>query len=58
MTLFNLKLKNFNTFNLSLELNSVTHARASADYAYNFLQWQIGVSSMWAWAIGLAPLKG
>lgn len=42
---------------LSLELDSVTHARGSADYAYNFIQWGIGVSSMWAWAIGLAPLK-
>ena len=26
----------------SLELNTVSHARASADYAYNFVQWQIG----------------
>ena len=35
----------------------VTHARASADYAYNFIQWQIGFSSMLAEALGLAPLK-
>ena len=29
----------------------------SEDYAYNFVQWQIGVGSMWSEAIGLAPLK-
>ena len=42
---------------LSLELDSVTHARGSADYAYNFLQWQIGFSSLWSWSIGISPLK-
>ena len=71
----------------SLEMDSVSHARVSADrdkneiarhfesgrspnngtrtvffissedYAYNFVQWQIGVGSMWSEAIGLAPLK-
>ena len=29
----------------------------SEDYAYNFVQWQIGVGSLWSEAIGLAPLK-
>ena len=29
----------------------------SEDYAYNFVQWQIGVGSMWSEAIGVAPLK-
>ena len=42
---------------LSVEFDSVTHARGSADYAYNFVQWQIGFSSLWAWSIGIAPLK-
>ena len=50
-------LKFFRIAGEALELDSVTHARASADYAYNFIQWNIGVSSLWAWAIGVAPLK-
>jgi len=41
----------------SAELDSVSHARGSPDYAYNFLQWNIGFQSLWAEAAGLAVLK-
>ena len=32
-------------------------ARASADYAYNFIQWTIGITGMLTDSIGLAPHK-
>ena len=41
----------------STELDSVSHARGSPDYAYNFLQWNIGFQSLWGEAAGLAVLK-
>ncbi|CBY40788.1 unnamed protein product, partial [Oikopleura dioica] len=41
----------------SAELDSVSHARGSPDYAYNFLQWNIGFQSLWGEAAGLAVLK-
>ena len=50
-------------FNKLLEIPRVTHARASGDYACSFnesnetSQWNIGITSMFADAIGLAPFK-
>jgi hypothetical protein len=46
----------------ALEIPRVTHARASGDYAVHLMnrtisQWNIGLSSMFADAIGLAPFK-
>ncbi|UJR38301.1 hypothetical protein I4U23_030971 [Adineta vaga] len=46
----------------ALEIPRVTHARASDDYAVHLKdshksQWNIGISSMFADAIGLAPFK-
>ena len=46
----------------AIEIPRVTHARASDDYAVNLKdsskpQWNIGISSMLADAIGLAPFK-
>jgi len=46
----------------ALEIPRVTHARASDDYAVHLRdqsksQWNIGISSMFADAIGLAPFK-
>jgi hypothetical protein len=46
----------------ALEIPRVTHTRASGDYAFHLIiakhsQWNIGVSSMFADAIGLAPFK-
>jgi hypothetical protein len=46
----------------ALEIPRVTHARASDDYAVNLRnptksQWNIGISSMLADAVGLAPFK-
>jgi hypothetical protein len=46
----------------ALEIPRVTHARASDDYAVNLKnatksQWNIGISSMFADAVGLAPFK-
>eukprot|EP01012_Entosiphon_sulcatum_P028632 TRINITY_DN3468_c0_g1_i1.p1 TRINITY_DN3468_c0_g1~~TRINITY_DN3468_c0_g1_i1.p1 ORF type:complete len:750 (+),score=126.46 TRINITY_DN3468_c0_g1_i1:23-2251(+) len=42
----------------SLELPAVTNARASGDYMQaRSSQWQIGVSSLFAIAVGLAPSK-
>lgn len=42
----------------SLEIPAVTQTRASDDYQPNdYLQWRIGMSSMLAWAVGLAPFK-
>ncbi|CAF1499818.1 unnamed protein product [Adineta ricciae] len=46
----------------ALEIPRVTHARASDDYAVRLRdpqksQWNIGISSMFADAIGLAPFK-
>lgn len=46
----------------SLEIDVVTQIRVSNDYATNFdyggEQWRIGVSSIFASALGLAPFKG
>lgn len=41
----------------TLEIPRVTMARASADYAYNFIQWTIGITGMLTDSIGLAPHK-
>ncbi|CAF1513373.1 unnamed protein product, partial [Adineta ricciae] len=47
----------------ALEAQRVTHARVSTDYAFhleqtrNAQQWAIGISSMFADAVGLAPFK-
>jgi len=46
----------------ALEVPRVTHARASGDYASHLTdpkssQWAIGISSMFAEAIGIAPFK-
>jgi hypothetical protein len=45
----------------ALEIPRVTHTRASTDYAVHLMgraqQWAIGISSMFADAIGLAPFK-
>ena len=45
----------------ALEIPRVTHTRVSPDYALNLVdltqQWKIGISSMFAEAIGLAPFK-
>ncbi len=46
----------------ALQIPRVTHARASDDYALHlknpaYLQWNIGISSMFADAIGIAPFK-
>ena len=41
----------------TLEIPRVTMARASADYAYNFVQWTIGITGMITDSIGLAPHK-
>ncbi|ELT88611.1 hypothetical protein CAPTEDRAFT_195295 [Capitella teleta] len=42
----------------SLEIPVVTQARASDDYQPNSgTQWQIGMSSMLAWAVNIAPYK-
>jgi hypothetical protein len=46
----------------ALQISRVTHARVSADYASHLtnptsLEWAIGVSSMFADAMGLAPFK-
>jgi hypothetical protein len=45
----------------ALEIPRVTHTRASNDYALHIMhieeQWTIGISSMFADAIGLAPFK-
>lgn len=46
----------------ALGISRVTHARASADYAVSLMnhvrsQWQIGITSMFLDAIGIAPFK-
>lgn len=41
----------------SLTLSQVTQARVSDDYSPGGEQWRIGVSSMFAYALGLAPSK-
>jgi hypothetical protein len=45
----------------ALEIPRVTHTRVSDDYTFHLLnkkqQWEIGISSMFADAIGLAPFK-
>ncbi|XP_046337463.2 uncharacterized protein LOC124119101 [Haliotis rufescens] len=41
----------------SLEIPVVTQARVSGDYHPGNDHWKIGVSSLLAWAIGLAPYK-
>jgi hypothetical protein len=45
----------------ALEIPRVTHARASTDYFFHLTagtqQWAIGISSMFADAIGLVPFK-
>ena len=42
----------------SLEVDVVTQARASGDYQPNNDQWSgLGISSMFSWALGIAPLK-
>ncbi|KAK7098683.1 uncharacterized protein [Littorina saxatilis] len=41
----------------SLEIPAVTHARVSVDYRPGLDQWQIGVTSILAHALGLAPWK-
>jgi hypothetical protein len=45
----------------ALEIPRVTHARASTDYFFHLTagaqQWAIGISSMFADAIGIAPFK-
>ncbi|XP_048245597.1 uncharacterized protein LOC124128193 [Haliotis rufescens] len=40
-----------------ITLPAVTQARASDDYHPGTQQWRIGVSSVFAWAIGIAPFK-
>ena len=46
----------------SLEINAVTQARVTNDYATNFEyggeQWRLGVSSLFVSVLGLAPFKG
>ncbi|XP_064616875.1 uncharacterized protein LOC135480876 [Liolophura sinensis] len=41
----------------SLEIPAVTQARASDDYSPGEDQWKIGISSLFADAVGLAPFK-
>jgi hypothetical protein len=45
----------------ALEIPRVTHARTSTDYAFHLIgkaeQWAIGISSMFADAMGIAPFK-
>ncbi|XP_067661072.1 uncharacterized protein [Haliotis asinina] len=41
----------------SLEIPVVTQARASNDYQPDTTNWKIGVTSLFAWAIGVAPFK-
>jgi len=36
---------------------SVTQIRATTDYIANSYQWKIGVNSMLAWSLGMAPFK-
>lgn len=46
----------------SLEIDAVTQARVTNDYATNFEyggeQWRLGVSSLFVSVLGLAPFKG
>ena len=41
----------------ALEIPRVTQVRVSADYAYNFAQWTIGLTSLIADNLGMAPHK-
>ncbi|XP_059175571.1 uncharacterized protein LOC131955451 isoform X2 [Physella acuta] len=41
----------------SLEISTVTQARVSRDYSPGGKQWDIGITSMFADAVGLAPFK-
>lgn len=41
----------------ALEIPRVTMARATADYAYNFAQWTIGITGMITDVLGIAPHK-
>ncbi|XP_046547847.1 uncharacterized protein LOC124257764 isoform X1 [Haliotis rubra] len=41
----------------SLEIPVVTQSRASFDYHPGSTNWRIGVSSLFAWAIGVTPFK-
>ena len=42
----------------SLEIENVVSFRASDDYKPGNGQWQIGLTSAWINAVGLAPFKG
>lgn len=46
----------------SVEIDAVTQVRVSNDYAVNFEydldQWRVGISSIFASALGLAPFRG
>jgi len=41
----------------SVEIQSVTQARASDDYQPGNNQWQLGHASLFFWSVGLAPFK-
>ena len=42
----------------SLEIENIVSFRASDDYKPGNGQWQIGLTSAWIHAVGLAPFKG
>ncbi|XP_071096653.1 uncharacterized protein [Haliotis cracherodii] len=41
----------------SLEIPVVTQARASDDYIPGTVNWKVGITSLFAWALGVAPFK-
>ncbi|XP_046560808.1 uncharacterized protein LOC124269818 [Haliotis rubra] len=41
----------------ALEIPVVTQARASGDYIPGTANWKVGVTSLFAWALGVAPFK-
>ena len=41
----------------SVEIQNVVSIRASDDYQPGNNQWDIGLTDIWTWAIGLAPFK-
>jgi len=47
----------WNDYLQSVEIQSVTQIRASDDYNPGRKQWDIGVTSMLAWSLGLIPFK-
>ena len=41
----------------SVEIQNVVSIRASDDYQPGNNQWDVGLTDIWTWAIGLAPFK-